>query len=123
MRRPYPHPFACAPELSAPTIKAFEESRVKRTLMPVIVAVCLLVSARPHGTTVPPQQAAAPQKEAAPEAPKPGAGGVSRPNDDPFPSTYRAAPSDTFVIQNATIMTAAGASIRNGSVFVQDGKI
>jgi imidazolonepropionase-like amidohydrolase len=88
-----------------------------------MVAACLLASARPHGNAVPPQQAAPPQKEAAPEAPKPGAGGVSRPNDDPFPSTYRAAPSDTFVIQNATIMTAAGASIRNGSVFVRDGKI
>jgi imidazolonepropionase-like amidohydrolase len=55
--------------------------------------------------------------------PPPGRGGTSRPNDDPFPSTYTAPPAPAFVIRNATVMTAAGPSIRNGSVLVQDGKI
>jgi len=55
--------------------------------------------------------------------PPPGRGGISRPNDDPFPSTYAALAAPAFVIRNATVMTAAGPSIRNGSVLVQDGKI
>ncbi len=55
--------------------------------------------------------------------PPPGRGGISAPNDDPFPSTYKAPAAGAFVIRNATIMTAAGASIRPGAVLVRDGKI
>src|SRR5687767_6834581 len=51
------------------------------------------------------------------------AGARSAPNADPFPSTYTPFPSRTTVIRNATILTAAGRTIRNGSVLLRDGKI
>ena len=51
------------------------------------------------------------------------AGSISVPNDDPFPSTYRAAPSRPTVIRNATIMTAAGPSLTNASILLRDGRI
>jgi imidazolonepropionase-like amidohydrolase len=53
----------------------------------------------------------------------PGPGATSIPNADPFPSTYRAFPSRTTLIRNATVMTAAGPTIANGSVLLRDGKI
>ena len=55
--------------------------------------------------------------------PRPMAGGTSTPNADPFPSTYRAFPSRPTLIRNVTILTAAGPTIRNGSVLLRDGKI
>jgi imidazolonepropionase-like amidohydrolase len=48
---------------------------------------------------------------------------LSAPNADPFPSTYRPAPSRPTVIRNVTILTAAGPAIRNGAVLLQDGRI
>src|SRR5439155_19852798 len=48
---------------------------------------------------------------------------TSLPNANPFPSTYRPFPSRTTVIRNATILTAVGPAIRNGSVLLQNGKI
>jgi imidazolonepropionase-like amidohydrolase len=54
---------------------------------------------------------------------KPGPGALSVPNADPYPSTYRAFPSKTTVIKNATILTAAGPAIQNGSILMRDGKI
>jgi imidazolonepropionase-like amidohydrolase len=56
-------------------------------------------------------------------APPPGAGGTSLPNANPFPSTYHPFPGRPTLIRNATIMTAAGPSIKNGSVLLRDGKI
>ncbi len=53
----------------------------------------------------------------------PGAGGSSLPNADPFPSTYRPFPSRTTVISHATIFTAAGPRIEDGSILLRDGKI
>src|SRR6266536_5834698 len=50
-------------------------------------------------------------------------GGLSVPNADPFPSTYTPFASRTTVIRNVNIMTAAGPTIRNGSVLLQNGKI
>jgi imidazolonepropionase-like amidohydrolase len=50
-------------------------------------------------------------------------GGLSIPNADPFPSTYVPFPSRTTVIRNVTILTAAGPTIRNGSVLLENGKI
>jgi imidazolonepropionase-like amidohydrolase len=58
-----------------------------------------------------------------PPATPPGPGGVSTANADPYPSTYQPAPRRTTLIRNATIMTAAGPSIQNGSVLLRDGKI
>ncbi len=53
----------------------------------------------------------------------PGYGATSTPNADPFPSTYRPFPSRPTVIRNVTILTAAGPTIRNGSILLRDGKI
>jgi imidazolonepropionase-like amidohydrolase len=50
-------------------------------------------------------------------------GGVSVPNDNPFPSTYQPFPSRPTLIRNVTILTAAGPAIRNGSVLLRNGKI
>ena len=51
------------------------------------------------------------------------AGALSTPNADPFPSTYRARPSRTTVIRNATLLTAAGPAIVGGAILLRDGKI
>ncbi len=58
-------------------------------------------------------------------AARPGSmlGGLSVPNADPFPSTYRPFASRATLIRNATILTAAGPTIRGGSVLLRDGKI
>jgi imidazolonepropionase-like amidohydrolase len=53
----------------------------------------------------------------------PGSGALSVPNADPFPSTYVPYPSRPTVIRNVNIMTAAGPTIRNGSILLQGGKI
>ncbi len=50
-------------------------------------------------------------------------GSLSTPNADPFPSTYRAAPSRATVIRGATIFTATGPAQRNASILMRDGKI
>src|SRR5258706_16291836 len=71
------------------------------------------------------QQSKEPAKatpESTPATP-PGPGGTSLPNANPFPSTYRPFPSRPTLIRNATIMTAAGPAIQNGSVLLRDGKI
>ncbi len=62
-------------------------------------------------------------EKASEKATPPGKGAVSKPNDDPFPSTYKAPAAKPFAITNATILTAAGPTIRGGTVVVRDGKI
>src|SRR6266516_1447958 len=52
-----------------------------------------------------------------------GTGGISAPNADPFPSTYRPYAGRATVIRNVTILTAAGPAIRNGAVLLTNGKI
>lgn len=74
----------------------------------------------------PPAPASVPASAPASQTPArnaPGAGAVSAPNADPFPSTYRPFASRTTLIRNATVMTAAGPTIQNGSVLLRDGKI
>src|SRR5688572_11945508 len=55
--------------------------------------------------------------------PAPGAGALSVPNADPFPSTYVPYASRPTVIRNVTILTAAGPTIPNGAILMQGGKI
>jgi imidazolonepropionase-like amidohydrolase len=55
--------------------------------------------------------------------PPPGKGALSTPRDDPFPSTYKAPSAPAFAIRNATLLTAAGPAIPNGTILVRDGKI
>jgi imidazolonepropionase-like amidohydrolase len=52
-----------------------------------------------------------------------GLGSTSTPNANPFPSTYKPFPSRTTVIRNVNILTAAGPTIRNGAILMQNGKI
>ncbi|HEX2693445.1 MAG TPA: amidohydrolase [Gemmatimonadaceae bacterium] len=52
-----------------------------------------------------------------------GLGTTSTPNADPFPSTYVPFPSRPTVIRNVTILTAAGPTIRNGAILLENGKI
>src|SRR5262245_43362101 len=81
-------------------------------------------AAPPPAQTVPAAapQATAPQKDSTPPTP-PGAGALSAPNADPFPSTYHAVPSGPIAIRNATILTATGPRIQNGTIVLRDGKI
>src|SRR5688572_11943093 len=67
------------------------------------------------------QTQSAPRQDSTPTPP--GAGALSAPNADPFPSTYRPVPSRPIAIRNATIMTAAGPTIPNGTIVLRDGKI
>ena len=62
-------------------------------------------------------------KPTAVTTPQPGAGALSLPNADPFPSTYAPFPSRPTVIRNVTILTAAGPAIRNGTLVMNGGKI
>ncbi len=61
----------------------------------------------------PPKTAAAPAPKSAPSAAIP----------DPYPSTYRPLPSEVTLIRGATILTAVGPRIANGSILMRDGKI
>ena len=98
-----------------------------KSIVRVVACGCLLLALT---TQLLPQQqresAGGPQAAASPSpspAPSPGPGGASVPNADPFPSTYKPFPRRTTLIRNATIMTAAGPTIQNGSVLLRDGKI
>jgi imidazolonepropionase-like amidohydrolase len=87
------------------------------------LAVLLEASQAPVPTAPSDSQSSRRAEESDEKKPPPGRGGVSSPNDDPFPSTYQVPQSKPYVIRNVTIMTAAGPSIRGGSVLVQDGRI
>lgn len=43
--------------------------------------------------------------------------------DDPFPSTYKAPPSDDMLLRGATILDGAGGRIDNGDVLLRGGRI
>ena len=101
-----------------------------RQLTLVLVLTCsitVLVSAtqsQPPSTPAAPPAAAKDDKDdKSKKEPPPGRGGLSVPNDNPFPSTYKAPAAKPFVIRNVTVMTAAGPSIPHGSVLVRDGRI
>ena len=48
---------------------------------------------------------------------------VTRPNKDPYPSTYVVPNNVTFVLLHANILTGDGAELRNTDLLVSDGKI
>ena len=83
-----------------------------------LLAFAVLLACTPAQGT----QAPAPAPEASP-ASRPVSGIRSTPNADPFPSTYKPFPGRATVIRNATILTAAGPVIANGSILLRDGKI
>jgi imidazolonepropionase-like amidohydrolase len=51
------------------------------------------------------------------------AGLVSESNADPFPSTYTPARAPATLIRNATLLTAAGPIVQNGSILLLNGRI
>jgi imidazolonepropionase-like amidohydrolase len=85
-----------------------------------------LACSRPPATT--PTPANAPDSVAAASSP----GGIYRTAEEggridnsttAFPSTYKPLPSHSVVIRGATVMTAAGPSLKGASVLLQDGKV
>src|SRR5262245_41752747 len=91
-------------------------------LLSVLTIAAAACSPAPQTATAPAPAAPA-RRDSAPAARGPGPGATSTPNADPFPSTYRPFQSRTTLIRNATVMTAAGPTISNGSVLLRDGKI
>ena len=99
-------------------------------LSPFLLALFAAGCASAPAATVPAQvpapaaasaPASAPAAQAAATNLVPGA--YSKPNADPFPSTYAPFPSRPTVIRNVNIFTATGPLIRNGSILLQDGKV
>ena len=88
----------------------------------LVAGGCASVPAATRPAPAAAQQAATPAPDSATRV-STGSGALSLPNADPFPSTYKPFPSRPTVIRNATVMTAAGATIRGGSVLMRDGKI
>ncbi|MGH7607035.1 MAG: amidohydrolase [Gemmatimonadales bacterium] len=64
-------------------------------------------------------------REAAPAgpAPSPAAARDAAGGDRPYASTYRRHSNGPVLIRNATILTAAGQEIANGSILLRDGRI
>ena len=79
------------------------------TLLLPLLASCAGASAGPAAQAPAPAPAAAAETTSA-----------QRPQ---YPSTYRRHPNPPVLIRNATIMTAAGAEIPNGSILLRDGRI
>jgi imidazolonepropionase-like amidohydrolase len=82
-------------------------------IMPIVLALIGCSSSRPATPSPfmpPPEQSPAPARQAAPEP-------VA------FPSTYQPIPARPTLIRNATILTAAGPVIQNGSLLLRDGKV
>ena len=80
--------------------------------VPRLLVVCALLAACASTQSAPPSRSQPATQQQATSAPA-----------DPFPSTYRALPSRTTLITNATILTAAGPTIERGSLLLQDGKV
>ena len=80
------------------------------------LSICALVAGQARA------QQPAPAAAAKGDTP-PGAGALSLPNANPFPSTYTPFASRPTVIRNVNIFTAAGPMVRNGSILLQGGKI
>jgi len=89
----------------------------------LVAAAALVAACAPAQPTPSPQPRPGPATPARADSTRPGPGGVSAPNANPFPSTYKAPPTRTTLIRNVTILTAAGPTIRNGTVLLRDGKI
>src|SRR5215510_3928690 len=119
------HSQTVCKRITRPFTNALEESKMN-LIIRVVVCACLLLAFATQQLPQTPQQresGTGTSQAAASPAPSPGPGGTSLPNADPFPSTYKPFPRRTTLIRNATIMTAAGPTIANGSVLLRDGKI
>ena len=96
-----------------------------RLLVSFSIAVCFVFHAeRPRAQQQPPpspspQQQQKPDPAASPGEKKPAPSKIA----NPYASTYQPLPSQTTVIRNATILTAAGPIIERGSLLLQNGKV
>src|SRR5947209_1987784 len=99
-------------------------SRLPKRPMQRFIRVLAAVLAATFAAVPPPSLAQQTPPSPAPSAgPTPGPGAVSAANTDPYPSTYVPFPSRPLLIKNATLLTAAGPVVRNGSILVRNGKI
>ena len=100
---------------------------MRRSLTLVAIAALACAPAQQPVTTTPSpaDTSSGAGRPAAAQSTAPAArrGALSTPNDDPFPSTYRATPTRPTVIRNATIMTAAGPTMHGASILLRDGRI
>ncbi len=97
-----------------------------RAILPLTLAASTLACAtQPTARTAPEPATTAAQPPATADTTRvaPGPGALSVPNADPYPSSYRPFPARTTVIRNATIMTAAGPTLRGATVVLRDGKV
>ena len=97
--------------------------RPTRLLLALTVGGCASAPAVTMPAQAPVPAATAPAAAAERPAAALPAGAFSRPNADPFPSTYTPFPSRPTVIRTVNILTAAGPLIRNGAVLMVDGKV
>ncbi|MFY7924383.1 MAG: amidohydrolase, partial [Aquidulcibacter sp.] len=94
-------------------------SAVALALSVTLVAGCATTSAAQTTETAVPGPVSKPKA-----TPKPLAKGMdSHGALDPFPSTYKPLPGVATAIVGATILTAAGQEIENGTIVFSDGKI
>ncbi len=94
-------------------------SAVALALSVTLVAGCATTSAAQTTETAVPGPLSKPKA-----TPKPLAKGMdSHGTLDPFPSTYKPLPGVATAIVGATILTAAGQEIENGTIVFSDGKI
>ena len=99
---------------------------MRKTVFLLIAGGVACASHHPATSTTPTTTGTPASRSAAADTTRstaPMRGGSSTPLADPFPSTYRPFASRPTLIRNATILTAAGPTIRNGSVLLRDGKI
>ncbi len=88
-----------------------------RSLLSLLLALTGACASAGRGTSA--AQAPAPAAPATPAA-APESTSVVRPQ---YPSTYTRHPNPPVLIRNATIMTATGQEIPNGSILLKDGRI
>ena len=93
-----------------------------RLLAVATLFACSRAAPPPAAAPAPAAAAATPATDTS-KKPQPGAGALSEPNANAFPSTYRAFTSRTTFIRGATVMTAAGPTLQNASILLRDGKI
>ena len=96
---------------------------MRAKLTPLILVLAGGVAAAQQPPSAPAQAPKPAADTAKKPGPPPGAGALSVPNADPFPSTYAPFASRPTVIRNVNIFTAAGPLIRNGAILLQGGKI
>ena len=99
---------------------------MRHAALPLVVGALVAGCAAGQAASAPAPAPAAAAPAAAPDTTArvvPGAGALSEPNADPFPSTYRPRSAPATLIRNATLMTATGTTIRGGSILLRDGRI